>query len=234
MNVLLVDDEPLELEQLEFLIQPLFPYWKLYKAMDSSQAAAISQKVKLHLAFLDINLPGKSGLELGVELKKQNPEIDLIIVTAYHDFQYAKQSILLGVVNYLTKPVIESELVDTLRKYRSDSSLGKYTKVIYDTLQLIHERYADKLNLADAAAQVHMNPAYLSRRFTEEVGTSFSEYLINYRVLMAKRFLHAHPHWSISTVAEKAGFNSQHYFSTLFRKNVGLTPKEFREKGKET
>lgn len=65
MNVLLVDDEPLELEQLEYLIHPLFPFWNLYKAADSSQAAAVSQKVKIHLAFLDINLPGKSGWSSG-------------------------------------------------------------------------------------------------------------------------------------------------------------------------
>ena len=65
MNVLLVDDEPLELEQLEYLIHPLFPFWNLYKASDSCQAAAVSQKVKIHLSLLDTNLPGKSGLELG-------------------------------------------------------------------------------------------------------------------------------------------------------------------------
>lgn len=77
MNVLLVDDEPLELEQLEYLIQPLFPLWKLHKASDASQAMSISQKVKIHLAFLDINLPGKSGLELGEELRLHNQAIDL-------------------------------------------------------------------------------------------------------------------------------------------------------------
>ncbi|MCZ8515506.1 AraC family transcriptional regulator [Paenibacillus filicis] len=232
MNVLLVDDEPLELEQLEYLINPLFPFWKLYKASDSCQAVAISQKVKIHLAFLDINLPGKSGLELGEELRQHNPDIELIIVTAYQNFHYAKQSIRLGVVDYMTKPVIQSELVDILGKYRDRMPHANYSHVIYDALTIIHEKFADKLSLADIAAEVHINPTYLSRRFHDEVGVSFSEYLMQYRIDVSKKYLIAHPDWSISTVAEKAGFNSQHYFCTIFRKSLNLTPKEYREREK--
>jgi two-component system response regulator YesN len=232
MNVLLVDDEPLELEQLEYLIHPLFPFWNLYKASDSCQAAAVSQKVKIHLAFLDINLPGKSGLELGEELRQHNQDIELIIVTAYQNFHYAKQSIRLGVVDYMTKPVIQSELVDILSKYRNKMPQSKYSHVIHDALTIIHEKYADKLALADLAAEVHINPTYLSRRFHDEVGVSFSEYLMQYRIQISKKYLIAHPDWSISTVSEKSGFNSQHYFCTIFRKNTNQTPKEFREKEK--
>ncbi|MDC0764808.1 AraC family transcriptional regulator [Brevibacillus sp. AG] len=231
MNVLLVDDEPLELDQLEYLIQPMFPLWKFYKAADGSQAMAISQKVPLHLAFLDINLPGKSGLVLGEELRAQHKDIELIIVTAYQDFHYAKQSIRLGVVDYITKPVIESELVDILQKYQKSPALSAYTRIISDAMNIIHQKFAEKLNLADLAAEVHINPTYLSRRFHEEVGVSFSEYLMQYRIQMSKKFLIAHPDWSISTVAERTGFNSQHYFSTIFRKVVGKTPKEYRDKG---
>lgn len=158
----------------------------MYKAADSSQAAAVSQKVKIHLAFLDINLPGKSGLELGEELRQHNQDIELIIVTAYQNFHYAKQSIRLGVVDYMTKPVIQSELVDILSKYRNKMPQSKYSHVIHDALTIIHEKYADKLALADLAAEVHINPTYLSRRFHDEVGVSFSEYLMQYRIQISK------------------------------------------------
>ncbi|TBL73313.1 response regulator transcription factor [Paenibacillus thalictri] len=232
MNVLLVDDEPLELEQLEYLIQPIFPYWKLYKAADSCQAMAISQQTKIHLAFLDINLPGKSGLELGADLRLHNETIDIIIVTAYQNFHYAKQSIRLGVVDYMTKPIIQSELADILGKYRNNRSQSEISRLIHDALTIIHEKFADKLTLPDLAGEVHVNPTYLSRRFHDEVGVSFSEYLIQYRVEISKKYLLSRPDWSISAVAEKTGFNSQHYYSTIFRKSVGKTPKEYREKGK--
>ncbi|RAV19647.1 response regulator transcription factor [Paenibacillus contaminans] len=232
MNVLLVDDEPLELEQLEYLIRPIFPLWKLYKASDGSQALAVSQKDKIHLAFLDINLPGKSGLELGEELRKHHPSMDIIIVTAHQNFHYAKQSIRLGVVDYMTKPLIRSELEELLAKYRASGPQSDYSPIIRDAISIIHERFAERLTLADLAAGVHINPTYLSRRFHDEVGVSFSEYLMQYRIKLSKTYLISHPGWSISTVAEKTGFNSQHYFSTIFRKSAGMTPKEYREREK--
>lgn len=128
--------------------------------------------------------------------------------------------------------MIESELADLLNKYRNGSAQTDYSRVIHDALQIIHEKHMEKLNLAELDAEVRINPTYLSRRFTEEVGVSFSEYLMQYRIQMAKKFLVTYPNWSISTVAEKTGFNSQHYFCTIFRKIVVLTPKEYREKGK--
>lgn len=232
MNVLLVDDEPLELDQLEFLIQPLFPLWKIHKAADGRQALDISRKVNIHLAFLDIHLPGRSGLEIAETLRKDHADMELIIVTAYQDFHYAKQSIRLGVFDYITKPVIESELAKILGKYKENPTMSKYSRVIFDALQLIHEKYAEKLNLSDLASAIHINPTYLSRRFHEEVGISFSDYLMQYRIQMSKKYLTSHLNWSISDVAEKTGFNSQHYFSSVFRKLTGITPKDFREKEK--
>ncbi|SDO23698.1 two component transcriptional regulator, AraC family [Paenibacillus sp. yr247] len=232
MNVLLVDDEPLELEQLEFLIKPLCPHWNLYMAIDGSQAIALSKQVNFELAFLDINLPGRSGLEVGEEMKKQNEKVNLVIVTAFQDFQYAKQSIKLGVVDYLTKPIIESELKEIVGKFGRHERYPAYSQIVLETLKVVNEKYSEKLNLTDIASEIHVNPSYLSRRFSEEVGYSFSEYLINYRVEIAKKLLITQFDLSISQVAEITGFNSQHYFSTLFRKMVGITPRDYREVGK--
>ncbi|MBX9953481.1 AraC family transcriptional regulator [Peribacillus simplex] len=232
MNVLLVDDEPLVLEQMEYMIQSIYPFWKFHKAADACQALTLNQNHKINLAFLDINLPGRSGLEFGEDLRALNKEVEIIIVTAHQSFDYAQQSIRIGVVDYLTKPVIESDLHKVLAKYDKRESSHNYSTLIHHSLSFIHENYAEKLSLSDIAREVHTNPTYLSRKFHEEVGTSFSEYLMHYRIKAAKRALTNNTSWSISDVAEKSGFNSQHYFSTLFRKIEGITPKEFREKGK--
>ncbi|AOH56552.1 DNA-binding response regulator [Peribacillus muralis] len=232
MNVLLVDDEPLVLEQMEYMIQSIFPFWTFHKAADAVQALTINQTHKINLAFLDINLPGRSGLEFGEDLRALNKEVEIIMVTAHQSFDYAQQSIRIGVVDYLTKPVIESELHKVLSKYQESGATQNYSSLIHHSLTFIHENFAEKISLSDIAREVHTNPTYLSRKFHEEVGTSFSEYLMHYRIKAAKRALIANTNWSISDVAENSGFNSQHYFSTLFRKIEGITPKEFREKGK--
>ena len=226
MNILLVDDEQLELEQLEYLIQRRFPNWHFFKALDASQAMQIVKQHDIFLAFLDIQLPGKSGLELALELTRSY-KMDIIMVTAFQNFEYAQASIRLGVVDYITKPVIEDELVAVLKKYER---LGRYSEQIANALKIIHQEYSEKLTLNYLASKIHINSAYLSRKFHEEVGTGFSEYLNDYRLMQAQKMLIDYPDLSISTIAERCGFNSQHYFSQIFRKMTGQSPRDYRLK----
>ncbi|TLS38648.1 response regulator transcription factor [Pseudalkalibacillus caeni] len=230
MNVLLVDDEPFVSEQLEMMIKPICPFWNLYKAYDSSQALKLSQDIQFQLAFLDIEMPGKSGLELAKELKEQFQGLNIVILTAYQDFDYAQQSIKIGVSDYLTKPIIESELKEVIKRYANEVDYTSYSKLIKDTLQIVHERYGEKLNLSIIAGDVHANSSYLSRKFSDEVDMPFSDYLTNYRIEMAKSLLE-NSSLSVSEIAVRTGFSSLHYFSTMFKKKVGITPKKYREEG---
>ncbi|MDQ0973140.1 two-component system response regulator YesN [Neobacillus niacini] len=224
MNILLVDDEPLELEQLEYLILKKFPNWKIFKAQDASIALQIVKQHDIFLAFLDIQIPGKNGLDLAKELTKTYT-LDIIMVTAFQNFEYAQTSIRLGVVDYITKPIIEDELMAVLSKYER---LGRYSEQIVNAINIIHAEYSEKLTLNYLASKIHINSAYLSRKFHEEVGMGFSEYLNEFRLKEAQRMLVEYPDLSISTVSERCGFNSQHYFSQIFRKMTGQSPRDFR------
>lgn len=226
MNILLVDDEPIELEQLEYLVQKKFPTWKCFKAQDASQALQIVKQHDIFLALLDIQLPGKSGLELAMDLSK-NYSMDIIMVTAYQNFEYAQTSIRLGVIDYITKPVIEEEFMGVLARY---DRLGKYSDQIIKALQIIQLEYSEKITLNYLASKIHINSAYLSRKFHEEVGMGFSEYLNDFRLKKAQKMLIEFPELSISSISEKCGFNSQHYFSQMFRKLTGHSPRDYRIK----
>lgn len=226
MNILLVDDEPIELEQLEYLIQKKFSNWKFFKAQDASQALQIIKQHDIFLAFLDIQLPGKSGLDLAMELSVKN-DIDIIMVTAYQNFKYIQTSLRLGVIDYITKPVIEEELLSVLARYERISS---YSEQIVKALQIIQKEYSEKLTLNYLASKIHINSAYLSRKFHEEVGIGFSEYLNEFRLKQAQKMLIESPDLSISAISEKCGFNSQHYFSQIFRKMTGHSPRDYRLK----
>jgi YesN/AraC family two-component response regulator len=230
MNILLVDDEALELDQLEYLMKAQFPNWTFYKAQDASIALQLAGKVKISLAFLDIQMPGKNGLELAKELKK-NYELDIIMVTAFQSFEYAKASLRIGVNDYLTKPIVESELLGLLEKYQKWSSKNDSMQ---EVLSIIREEYHEKLSLSFVANRIHLNANYLSRKFYEEIGIGFADYLNAYRLEMAKKLLVNQRDMSMAVIAEKAGFNSQHYFSAMFKKQFGVTPSEFRINPKRT
>ncbi|WP_075619048.1 response regulator transcription factor [Paenisporosarcina indica] len=224
MNILLVDDEALELDQLEYIMKAHFSNWTFYKAVDASIAIQLAKKVKISLAFLDIQMPGKNGLELAKELKK-NYEMDIIIVTAFQSFEYAQSSLRIGVNDYLTKPIVESELLMFLEKYRKWSTQNDS---IQEVLHIIREEFHEKLSLGLIANRIHMNATYLSRKFYEEIGIGFADYLNTYRLENAKKLLIENKNLSMSVIAEKTGFNSQHYFSAIFKKQFGMTPSEYR------
>lgn len=226
MNILLVDDEPLELDQLEYLINRRYPTWSIFKAIDASQAMQLAKKHHIFLAFLDIQLPGKSGLELAEELT-ESFNMDIIMVTAFQSFEYARTSIRLGVVDYITKPIIEDEINAVLARYEQ---IGGYSEPIKKAVQIIQKEYSEKITLNYLASKIHINSAYLSRKFQEEVGVGFSEYLNDYRLKVAQKMLIENPDLNINTISEKCGFNSQHYFSQLFRKMTGLSPRDYRLK----
>jgi YesN/AraC family two-component response regulator len=131
------------------------------------------------------------------------------------------------VVDYITKPVIEDELNEILTKYER---IAGFSELINHAIQIIQTEYSEKLTLNYLASRIHINPAYLSRKFQEEVGMGFSEFLNNIRLKAAQKMLIQYPDMSISGISDKCGFNSQHYFSQMFRKVTGISPRDYRLK----
>lgn len=225
MNILLIDDEQLELDQLEYLLKPYFTNHHFFRANDASEALRIMADHKIHLALVDIQLPGKSGLDLAKQLKADE-QTKVIMVTAFQSFEYAQQALRIKVDNYITKPIVEAELVEVIKPYVSDTT---YSEMILQAIDIIHEKYQTKLTLTGIASEIHVNHAHLSRKFNDEVGESFPDYLNDYRIEVAKRMLQENMNLSIAYVAEQCGFSGQHYFSALFKKKIGKTPSEFKK-----
>lgn len=225
MNVLLIDDEELELEQLEYILSPYLNNHSLFKARDASQALRIMSETNIHLALVDIRLPGKSGLELAEKLKEHD-YTKVIIVTAFQSFEYAQRALRLKVDNFITKPIVEAELLKIVLPFIKET---RYSELIVKCIDIIHEEYGTKITLTDIAKKIHVNHAYLSRKFNEEVGLSFPDFLNDYRIQAAQRMLQENLNESIGEVAEKCGFSGQHYFSSLFKRKIGKTPSEFKK-----
>ena len=124
-RVLLVDDEENVLEILKTTIQ-----WqelgveKLFTAQDGLQALEVLEKQSIDLMITDIKMPRLDGINLLRKVKGLYPDIRCILLTAYGEFEYAKEAINLGVENYLLKPVAKDEVEQTVRK-ALDNLYGK-------------------------------------------------------------------------------------------------------------
>ena len=116
MNILIADDEKLMREDLKNAIERVRPGNDYYMAKNYDEAVKVVEAESIDIAFLDINMPGKTGLELTKTLKKMNPDINIIMVTAHAD--YALSAHRLFVSGYLMKPVMDDELTEALDNLR--------------------------------------------------------------------------------------------------------------------
>ena len=118
LRLMLADDEAYEREYLERVIRESYPnlFEVVYKAVDGMDLLENLEKGKPHIVLLDVKMPRMDGLEAAQEIRKNYPGIQMIIISAYSDFAYAKQAMKLGVTDYLLKPYLDSELRETLDK----------------------------------------------------------------------------------------------------------------------
>lgn len=128
-----------------------------------------------------------------------------------------------------------AELMRNLIFYLKDN-MEIYNKVLENqdfapirlAKQYIKENYSKQINLADIAEIVNLNPVYFSIIFKKKTGVNFSDYLINYRLDLAKDLLR-NINYNVSEVSEKVGYTDPKYFSKLFKRVVGISPIEYRK-----
>ena len=88
--------------------------------------------------------------------------------------------------------------------------------------------YSKDISLDDVSREVDISPYYFSKVFKEATGENFIEYLTNVRISKAKEMLQACDS-SMKEICSAVGYSDPNYFSRTFKKNVGVTPTEFKE-----
>ena len=116
-KVLLVDDEYMITEGLKKLIP--FDHWNMEvvaTAEDADQAIDYVREHPVDVVITDVNMPGKTGLQMIAEMKDLIPDAAFIIMSGYQDFEYVKTALNLRVADYLLKPVNKVEMGNILEK----------------------------------------------------------------------------------------------------------------------
>ncbi|MBP3814818.1 MAG: helix-turn-helix transcriptional regulator, partial [Butyrivibrio sp.] len=101
--------------------------------------------------------------------------------------------------------------------------------IIRTAMEYINDNYSKEISLDEVSRQVNISPYYFSKIFKEESGLNFIEYLTNVRIDKAKELLSG-TDMSIKEVCATCGYTDPNYFSRSFKKNVGVTPTEFKER----
>jgi two-component system, LytTR family, response regulator len=127
IRALIVDDASQVRKLLRLMLSELAVDVQLIgEAENLQQAVELIRLEKPQLVFLDIEMPGKNGLQLVSELTAEELNFHIIFITAYS--QYAIQAFRLSAVDYLIKPVKEKELLEALGKVRKQTELNRLSQ----------------------------------------------------------------------------------------------------------
>jgi YesN/AraC family two-component response regulator len=188
-------------------------------------------------------MPNMDGLTMLAALRSEYPDIQTTVLTAYRDFEYARQANTLGVCRYLLKPSDLEELKETIRLMASrldalpvrkeegpeeETVQAAGNHLVRAALAYMKEHCAEQhLSLNEVADHVYVSQWHLSKLINRETGMGFLDLLSRMRVEQAKKQL-SDPSKRISDAAFESGFSDVAHFSKTFKKITGRTPGEYR------
>jgi len=237
MKVMIVDDEKPIRQWFEFILRDI-PEIEISASCPNGQMALEACELNTpNLILTDIIMPVMNGIELIRQIKEHYPQVAVLILSNFDDFEYVYTGLRLGAYDYLLKAQTDDELViSVIRKLQNELAASKkdeapvYGSVVVNKMvRYIHKNYARKLKLGDLSQQLNYHPDYLSWLFKQHTGKNFNTYLSEYRMERAKEML-LQDNKRIKDVAFAVGFSNEMYFSTAFKNVVGMSPKRYIEK----
>ncbi|OYP47616.1 hypothetical protein CG709_03320, partial [Lachnotalea glycerini] len=121
-----------------------------------------------------------------------------------------------------------SQTLRIIMNYHESKKLKQKNKVVVEATAFIDKNLFDpELSLKLVASKIYSNESYLSRVFKKEKEISLIEYILKNRIEESIRLLNT-TDLKVYEIAEKIGFRDSHYFSICFKKQTGVTVKEFK------
>ena len=197
------------------------------------------------IVISDVKFPTENGSILCDRIYSACPNTKIIMISGYDEFEYVKAALQYRALDYLLKPIDKDVLNKTIRRAGEELNQIHHRKqqqdkqekermqalkgeeIVKELMCELQEHYNEKITLGELAARYYVNESYLSNLFTRTAGMSLMNYLMKVRVEKAKTLLMM-SRLSITNIAEKVGYENMKYFTRVFKKITGETPKDYR------
>ena len=123
IKVLIADDHPVVREGLKQIISKADDMDVAGEALDCREVIELVEKEDWDVVVMDLNMPGKDGLELLKDLKCMKPDLSILVLSMFPEEQFGVRTFKLGASGYMNKETAPKELVNAIRKIHSG---GKY------------------------------------------------------------------------------------------------------------
>lgn len=248
-NVLIVDDELLEREGLKDLIRMLGLPFYVRLASDGEVALNhLQSHPDTDILITDIKMSFRDGLSLIDEAHRLNPELPVIIFSAYDKFDYARQAIALNVTDYLLKPIEPDLFLASMQKaiQRCEQNRKKQAGRVPAASQpfkreedptirmirsIIENEYNRDLSLEYIAEKCNRTPSYLSNLFSFKTSQTIIQYLRDFRMKKAEELL-KNTNMKVADIAATVGYDNPNYFNKLFQSIYHMASGDYRKENR--
>jgi len=233
-KILIVDDDKEFREELKDALDD----YEVNEASSGESALQFLRRAhEIGVVILDVMMPGLSGTEVLEEIRKNDPDLGIIILTGHSSKDVAIEALKGRADDYIEKPVDIDTLKESIEKLlafrRREPDIaaldirGKIEKVKSFT----EKNCCKKMTLKEAAQAVCLSPKYLSRIFKEYAGVGFGEFKIELKISKAKDLLKK-TGYNVNQISDNLGYENPESFIRQFKKLTGRTPTGYRDKAK--
>ncbi|MGN7359166.1 response regulator transcription factor [Paenibacillus sp. SAF-054] len=257
MNIMIVDDEEVIRLGLEKIMSRMDLDIKVVGSYGNG-LEALNQLLKtepgeVDCLITDIKMPMMDGLRLIEHVREKMERITIIVLSGFSEFEYARQALRFGVIDYLLKPIDKMQLYELLKRLNHKISnepdeapppeapehsgngleyeAGEHY-VVDQIKSYLDKEYDKNFELERLAENTGMSPSYISRLFKTKTGHTITDYLIEVRIEKAKQFLIDHPDLKNYQISQLVGYSDPVYFNKLFKRMVQMTPKDYKKNGR--
>lgn len=237
MRLLIAEDEDMIRNGMEKYIRlHTERFEQIYLARNGQEAIDIIFEKHPEMMLLDIQMPGKNGIDVMKEAKGAGILPATIILSGYEEFKYAQQAVRYGARCYMLKPSRSSEILKQISDI-ADEITGKVqvheeenacSGNVSRAKEYVDEHYSEELTLQRVADAAGISPGYLSTSFPQVCGKGFIDYLNQVRIEHACAYL-KQKYFKTYEIAYKVGFKDEKYFTRVFKKLMGMTPNEYKK-----
>lgn len=218
----------------------------VYEAATIQEAVSIFDEKHPDIVLADICFPEKNGCTLGEYIYQKDPRTRIIMISAHSDFTYVQRALKFRASNYLLKPVSKEQLNKTIGECVQELGAVENTPVVREE-DSIHQTFSDevvkkiiaelnrdctqKISLSQLSETYHISETYLSHVFKKFTGKTLTNYLAQIRIEKASQLIAMNKNNKdkLYTIAQRVGYDDYQYFVRVFKKIMGVSPREFEE-----
>lgn len=231
-KAVIVDDDRWALQDIysSFMLEK-YGFEVIAQCLKAEDALPVILEKRPDLVITDVRMDGMNGLELLQTCRKKKVDAFFIVISGYDLFEYAQKALNEGADYYLLKPIDTEEVHQLMQKLIlrfDDRPIEKANDSFSEVIHYVKAHYAEGITLSSLSEKFYLDNAYLSRLFSKNLNMTFTEFKQQLQINRALELLDAGI--GINEVAAVVGFNDVRYFFRVFKKMVGTTPHQYKNR----